>query len=160
MFEVELYLSSTNRGLNNGIFIVNYGHVGIKEHDCFFLDNILNIEKGFKAIFTKWRKTLANIGRICNWSAINDLAWCTLFVVEASGKRAWEFFCLNARWRACLHDALMAFVFFLNRPLKRWKKRIEKAQKSFRKKKSMTKKFLLDLAKNQLTKLANQLVVH
>lgn len=46
LFEVELYLTSKNGGLNNGLFTINDGHVGIKEPDCFFVDNIFHVEKG------------------------------------------------------------------------------------------------------------------
>lgn len=53
MFEIELYLSFKNGRLNNGIFTIKDGHVGVKKVDSFFVDDIFNVKKGFKAIFTK-----------------------------------------------------------------------------------------------------------
>lgn len=66
MFQFELYLISKNEALNNGIFTVNDCHAGVKESGCFFVDNIFNVEKGFKAIFMKGRKVLAKVGRTFN----------------------------------------------------------------------------------------------
>lgn len=55
-------MSSENGGLDD--VIMNDCHVGVKESKCFFLDDFFNVQEGFKAVVTKVRKALADVGRI------------------------------------------------------------------------------------------------
>lgn len=45
MFKVELYLSSKNGELDDEIVIINDGHLGVNDTDCF-VDDINNVQKG------------------------------------------------------------------------------------------------------------------
>lgn len=44
-FKVELYMSSKNKGLNDGIINVDDGHVGVKETNDIFIYEFENIQK-------------------------------------------------------------------------------------------------------------------
>lgn len=71
----------------------------------------LQCQKSFKAVGTKVSTVLADVGRIFDWPTVNELARYTLFVIEASGKRAWGFSSsiMMPGGGACLCEALLSF---------------------------------------------------
>lgn len=54
-------MNSENRGLNDRVVIFDDGHVGVKETDDISVDDLKNIQEGFKAIGSRAGKVLADV---------------------------------------------------------------------------------------------------
>lgn len=54
-------MSSDDKGLDDGISIIDDSNVSIEKADVIFIDDLMDVQERFKAMDSKARKVLANV---------------------------------------------------------------------------------------------------